>query len=149
MRSTIRDRDHEPKVRLDHALLRGHVAALDALRELDLVGGGEQRMAPDLAQEELKRVGRRLDRRVERILVLRLRGRRLSGRLDGAVALVDELDAPLLELAQERFDVGGLELSGLDRLTEIGVVDEAARLGGLEQLLKLLARCERSRLVRH
>ena len=35
----LRDRDDEAEVRLDHPLLRLHVAALDPLRELDLLRG--------------------------------------------------------------------------------------------------------------
>ena len=66
----LRDRHDEPQVRLDHVLLRRHVAALDALRERDLLVGGQQRHLPDLAQVEPERVERRLDREVE------LRGRR-------------------------------------------------------------------------
>jgi hypothetical protein len=50
------DRDDEAQVRLDHPLLRRPVAALDQLGELDLLRGGEQRVAPGLAQEELERV---------------------------------------------------------------------------------------------
>src|SRR4029077_20765400 len=39
----LRDRDHEAEVRLDHRLLCAVVAGLDLLRELDLLGCGEQR----------------------------------------------------------------------------------------------------------
>ena len=42
-------------------LLRLHVAALDPLRELDLLGGGQELVATGLAEEERRRVGRRLD----------------------------------------------------------------------------------------
>src|SRR5207302_7628579 len=51
------DGDDEPQVRLDHPLLRLDVAALEALRELDLLRRGQERMAAGLAQEELERVG--------------------------------------------------------------------------------------------
>ena len=57
----LRDRDDEPEVRLDHPLLRLQVAALDALRQLDLLRGGQQLVAAGLAQEQLERVRRRLD----------------------------------------------------------------------------------------
>ena len=50
----LRDRDDEPQVRLDHPLLGPLVAALDLLRELDLLRRGQQRMAAGLAQEELQ-----------------------------------------------------------------------------------------------
>ena len=54
----LRDRDDEAEVRVDHPVLRPLVAALDLLRELDLLGGGQQRVAPGLVEEELERVGR-------------------------------------------------------------------------------------------
>ena len=57
----LRDRDDEPQVRLDHLLLRAMVAALDPLRELDLLRGGQQIDLADVLQEELQRVGRELD----------------------------------------------------------------------------------------
>src|SRR5436190_12887003 len=55
------DRDDEPEVRLDHLLLGAVVAALDALRELDLLRGGEQVDLADVLQKELQRVGRDLE----------------------------------------------------------------------------------------
>ena len=72
----LRDRDDEPEVRLDHLLLRAHVAALDLLGQLDLLRGGQQRVPAGLAQEELQRVGRRLERRRRRRW-----GRRRASRL--------------------------------------------------------------------
>src|SRR5206468_2458336 len=54
----LRDRHDEAQVRLDHAALRGRVAALDRLREDDLVGGGEQLVLADVGEEELQAVGR-------------------------------------------------------------------------------------------
>ena len=56
----LRDRDDEAEVRLDHLLLRAVVAALDPLRELDLLGGGQQLDLADVLEEELQRVGRDL-----------------------------------------------------------------------------------------
>jgi hypothetical protein len=50
------DRDDEAEVRLDHRRLRPHVAALDALRERDLLVCGEERHLADLAQVEPQRV---------------------------------------------------------------------------------------------
>ena len=67
------DRDDEPEVRLDHVLLRIHVAPLDELRERDLLIGGEQRHLADLAQVEAQRIERRLHGEVElgnRLLLL-------------------------------------------------------------------------------
>jgi hypothetical protein len=118
------DRDHEPEVRLDHALLGGAFAALDPLRELDLLRGSEQRVAAGLAEEELERVGGRL---VAELLDDRGRWR---GRL---LLVLEDLDAPALELAEERVDLEGLELLGLDELDDLRLAHGAARLGGLEQ----------------
>src|SRR2546421_27231 len=95
----LRDRDDEAQVRLDHRLLRVHVAALDALGELDLLRGVQQRMASSLAQEELQRVGRRL---------LRDGRRRRGWRGRCLFRLVDHLDPALVELAVDRI---GLEPS--------------------------------------
>ena len=52
------DRDHEAEVRVDHPLLRRRVAALDALRQRDLVRRGEQRVAAGAVHEQGQRVGR-------------------------------------------------------------------------------------------
>src|SRR5207237_6169994 len=49
----LRDRDDEAEVRVHHPILGGLVAALDPLRELDLLLRGEERPAPRLVQEEL------------------------------------------------------------------------------------------------
>src|SRR6185312_16133975 len=43
----LRDRDDEPEIRVDHALLRLAIAPLDPLGELDLLLRREQRMAAD------------------------------------------------------------------------------------------------------
>ena len=50
-------RDDEAQVRVDHAVLGIDVAALDALGELDLLGGGQQLVARRLVEERLQRVG--------------------------------------------------------------------------------------------
>ena len=86
----LRDRDDETEIRLDHALLRLHVAALDALGELHLLRGGQELMPAGLAEEELQGVGRRLDR---------------SGHCDdclGVGRLLHDLDRALVELAEQR-----------------------------------------------
>src|SRR5919201_4151796 len=56
----LRDRDDQAQVRLDHRLLRPHVAALDPLRELDLLPRAQERVPACVAQEELEGVGRHL-----------------------------------------------------------------------------------------
>jgi hypothetical protein len=53
-------RDDQPQVGVDHSLLGLEVPALDALRELDLLFGGEQGIPRGLAEEELQRIGRGL-----------------------------------------------------------------------------------------
>src|SRR5262249_36504783 len=58
---SLRNRDDETEVRLDHLLLRAVIAALDALRELDLLGGGEEVDLAYVLEEELQRVGRDLE----------------------------------------------------------------------------------------
>ena len=50
----LRDRDDEPQVRLDHPALGRRVAALDRLRERDLLGRGQQLVAADVGEEELE-----------------------------------------------------------------------------------------------
>jgi hypothetical protein len=90
----LRDRDDEAQVGLDHPLLGLHVAALDPLRQLDLLGRRQERVAAGLAQEELERVSGRLERRLQR------RGRRRRRWRLGVGALVlGDLDRPLVELA--------------------------------------------------
>ena len=127
------DRDDEPQVRLDHAALGRHVAPLDALGELDLVGGRQQGMTPDLAQEELQRIGRDLGGRLDVGPLRRLGGLRRLGRLR-----LDDLDRSLLELADQRLDVVWLELGRLGRGLELALVDESRGLCRLEKQLKLL-----------
>src|SRR4051794_40138190 len=82
------DRDDEAQVGLDHLRLGDHVAALDALGELDLLLGGQQRHAPDRAQVQAQRVEARLDREVDLGFLRRL-GPGLLARLGGGFDLVD------------------------------------------------------------
>ena len=109
----LRDRDDEAEVRLDHRLLRGVLAALDALRELDLLRGGQQRNLADVLQEELQRVGRDLGLRLD--LGLGLVGR--SGMHDGDLRLVErgvevvELRGLELELVESERELVGVELA--------------------------------------
>ena len=62
----LRDRDDEPEVRVDHPLLGRRSPRSIALRERDLLGRGEQLMAPELVHEQRERVGRPERRRVIR-----------------------------------------------------------------------------------
>src|SRR5438132_4948510 len=61
----LRDRHHEPQVRLDHLLLRVQVAALDPLREIDLLLGGQEADLADVLEEQLQRVRRHVRLEVE------------------------------------------------------------------------------------
>jgi hypothetical protein len=79
----LRDRHDQAQVRLDHAALRALVAALDRLREDDLLVGGEQLVAADVGEEELQAVGRasdlvdlEVDLRLRRLLLLLVYERR-------------------------------------------------------------------------
>ena len=60
------DRNHQAQVRLDHVLLGGDVAALDALGKRDLLFGAQQRHAADRAQVQPQRVEAGLDRQIDR-----------------------------------------------------------------------------------
>ena len=61
----LRDRDDEAQVGVDHPLLRGGIAALDAFGEVHLVGRGQQLVAAGRVHEELERIeGARRCRRV-------------------------------------------------------------------------------------
>src|SRR3954452_10447325 len=50
-------RHDQPQVRVDHPVLGVDVALLDALCELDLLGGGEQRVLTHGVAEQLQRIG--------------------------------------------------------------------------------------------
>ena len=118
----LRDRDDEPEVRLDHALLRVHVAALDPFRELDLLGRGQQLVPARLAEEQLQRVGRRLD------------GSRQRDDGLGVGWLLDDLDRALIELAQNGVLLELRELVDLGDLGEVGRAHAPNLLGCFEQL---------------
>src|SRR5207248_1154463 len=113
-----RDRDDEAEVRIDHALLGRAVAALDALRQLDLLGRGQQLVPSDLVQEELERVGRLRDAgHVNRILA-----DVDAARLQLPAQLV-ELAVGQLVLARERLQLALLDLTAL-----LDLLDECVRV---------------------
>ena len=130
-RVALGDRDDQRQVGGDHPLLGGIVAVLDPLGELDLLGGGQQRMAADLAQEERQRVGGRA--RQVAVAVVRCGDAvapAVVGQLDAATARL-VLDRPLrlvveLESRDERGDVGQAERAGL-----FCVVEKAGHRGAL------------------
>jgi hypothetical protein len=82
-------------------------------------------VAPGLAEEQLERVRRRLDGRGGDGSALH-RGR------------LHDLDAPLVELADERLLLEPVELVGLDDLVDVGRADRAGLLAGLEQRPELI-----------
>src|SRR5439155_3241119 len=90
----LRDRDDESQVRLDHVLLRGHVATLDPLRERDLLVRSEQRHLSDLTEVEAQGVERGLDAEIELGCPLLLLGRcsRLLVREGLVLLALHELD---------------------------------------------------------
>ncbi len=122
----LRDRDDEPEVRLDHPLLRVHVAALDPLRELDLLRRGQQLVPAGLAEEQLQRVRGRLDGSRERDDGL------------GVGWLLDDLDRALVELAQNGVLLELRQLVDLGDLREIGRAHAPDLLGCFEQLPDVL-----------
>src|SRR3954470_17504874 len=110
---TLRDRDDEAKVRLDHLLLRAMVTTLDALRELDLLRRREQVDAADVLQEQLERVRRHLRRRGGR-LVVEIRGSRRH-----------DLDLLLLERLVQLVELAGLEVEIVERERDLLCGDRA------------------------
>ena len=138
------DRHDEAQVRLDHAALRALVAALDRLREDDLLVGGEQLVAADVGEEELQAVGRAADL-VDLEVDLRLRGLLLllvgerrpdvqADRLQLARQLLDLVVGEVV-LEHERLEVDELDVPAL-----LGVLDERAGAVALEQIVKLILR---------
>ena len=114
----LRDRDDEAEVRLHHRLLGGVLAALDPLRQLDFLGGREQRHLADVLEEELQRVGRDL----ARLLDLGV----------GLVAL-DDLDLQLLERRVELVHLGCVEVELVERARDVLRDQLAGELAALEQ----------------
>lgn len=99
-------------------------------------------MASGLAQEQLERVGRRLER---------LRGRRWRRRLlrlGLPLRLGEQLDAAPVELLVDRLRFERVELERLQHVHQLDLPELSARLGGLEQRRQLLARENRLDLDR-
>jgi len=119
------DRDDQAQVRFDHRPLRVQVAAFDPLRQLDFLSRGQERVSTGVAQEELEGVGRRLRREWDRWR---------------HTFVLDDLDSLLLELAAESVELERFELALIEDLRECALGKRARLLGGLEQLLPLLAR---------
>ena len=118
----LRDRHDETKVRLDHLLLRTVVAALDALRKLDLLRRGEQVDLADVLEEELQRVRRDLARLCDRLLLLDLVD-------DG-----NDLDLHLLERLVELVHLPRVELELVERERDVVLRDRTGGLGRLQKI---------------
>ena len=129
---TLGDRHDEPEVRLDHHALRDRVAALDALGERNLLGRGQELVAADVGQEELKAVG---GARNGAGLVLLLGGLLLLGVDIG----LRDLDVVRLELALEQFGVLVADVVLEHERLELGCLELApVLLGALDQRLHVL-----------
>ena len=124
----LRDRDDQPQVRVDHLLLGLEVAALDALGELDLLLRREQRIAADLAHEELDRVRGRHGEVAVHV-------RRGPGA--GAPAVVAQPDPAALDLLVEVLDLLVVELERLDEPVHLGVLEARMLLAAVEERLQL------------
>src|SRR5581483_10890610 len=130
----LRDRHDEAQVRLDHAALRPAVAALDRLRQDDLLVRGQKLVLADVREEELQAVARA--RRAVGLVDHRFRLRLRVLLLDDGLA---HLEADALELAQHLLDLGIPEVV-LDReRLELGRLDPAALLTRLDQRARALA----------
>src|SRR6266566_1027578 len=140
------DRDDKAEVRFDHAAFRGQVAALDCLRERDLLGRGQQLVASDVGEEELQAVcgaDENLGLRLHGLL-LGLLGLRL-GFLDRLANLeADRLELTLkllgVFLAEVVLQRESLDLSRLDETALFSALHECAGMLGFEQLVHLVLR---------
>ena len=116
--------------------LRVAVPALDALREVDLLGGRQQVEAVDLPEEELERV--RGDRRKGVVRVGDLLG-------DLAPAVVLQLDPTGLDLVEHVFDRAVRQIQLLCELSDLGQLDAARLVSVREQRPDALVRPARRR----
>ena len=107
------------------------VALLDALRELDLLCGGEERHLPDVLEKQLQRVGRDLGLATPLAgLGLLRRGR-------------DDLDVLVLDRGVERVELARIELELVERKGELLGVEPPGGAAAFEQREGLI-RAERA-----
>jgi hypothetical protein len=131
------NRNDQPEVRLDHLGLRPHVPTLDALGQVDLLVGREQRHLPDLAQVETQRVERRLDAEVElRPLLLFLRGELLVRRMLVRLAL-QQLDPVVDQVGVEVFDLLLRQLDVVEPDRDLVICENALLETFLNEFLEL------------
>ena len=114
-----------------------HVAALDPLRQIDLLVGGQERHLADLAQVEPERVERRLDREIELRRVLLLFDERLLVRKRLVLLALDELDAVVDQIGREILELLLGELDLFEPGDDLVVGEKALFLSGLDELVQL------------
>jgi hypothetical protein len=135
----FRDRDDEAQVGLDHLPLGEHVAALDPLREFDLLGSGQQLDLPDRAQVEAQAVEARFDREVELRLFRAAVGGCFACLLVGADAVFgDHFDPVLDEVRVQGRDLLLGDLDLLERRRDLLEGEVAALAAQHDQPPKLL-----------
>ena len=100
------------------------LAALDALRELDLLRGGQERNLADVLEEELEGISGDLRLRLDLGLV----GPR-----------VDDRDLCLFEGGEEVVELRGLELELVERERELVGIDLTRAITDLQKTLALVA----------
>ena len=124
------DRHDEPQVGVDHALLRGHVATLDALGELDLLRSGQQREAASFVEEHLERVRRQ---------------GRVGGEIQVELFIELGVESRLLILIEDNIKADRTERRRLENLCKVvtaiedAVVVEGVDVGDIGHLLLLRA----------
>jgi len=101
------------------------VAALDALGQLDLLRGGEERHLADVLQEQLEGVGRDLG---------------IGTELAFDFVRVDDLDLRVVESGVELVELSRLETELVERQRNLVRVETAGLEAALEQALRLVGR---------
>ncbi len=109
----------------------------DPLRQLDLLGGVQERAPARFAQKELERVGARLV------------GAPVGGPLLLRLQSFDEFDPAPLQFAHQLLRLRRIELERRDDRVQLRPLHRATQLRALEQALHLLEAKGRLDLVRH
>ena len=118
------DRDDEAQVVVDELLLGGEVAALDALGQLELRGGGEEPEAPGLPEELTHRV----DGVLHEVVVGVARGRDAH-----PAAVVVNRDAALRDLVAQVLQISVAELERLGEAIDLRLLQAASLRARREQ----------------
>ena len=105
------------------------VAALDALRELDLLRRRQERHLADVLEEELERIGRDLGLRLD------------LGRVRlGLLVRRDDRDLRLVERGVELVQLRGLEVELVERKRDLVGVEPPGLEPALDETLRLVRR---------